>query len=82
MGFPSSPCGDRARKPNLVVVLFNRDLIDELQFRDERSPLKLFPVIEIRNVADYKVPAVDRGGVTLFQQPPQIIIMIGQLVKH
>ena len=71
-----------AREPDLVVVLPDLQAIYEFQLGNERPPPQRLQPVQVGNVADNKVPAVDRDSIPLPDQPPQIVIMIDQLVKH
>ena len=65
-----------------MVVLLDGQLIDKFQLGDEGSPPELLLIIEIWDITDHEIPAVDGEGMALLHQPPQIMVMIDQLVKH
>jgi len=64
-GISIKTVGHRTGKPNLMVVLLHRQLVDRIPTSQRMQPLQVFPIVEIGNISDHKMPAIDRDGVAL-----------------
>jgi hypothetical protein len=72
----------RPGEEDLMVRLFDAQLIDELKLRDKSSNLERALLVEIRDIAHNQVVAVESHGVAPIDQSPEVFVMTDQLVKH
>jgi hypothetical protein len=71
-----------AAKVNLVVILHDVNIVDEHQLGDEGCPLQRPRSIEIGNVANDQVRAVDSHGKALLAKAAKVVVTTGQFLKH
>ena len=64
---------DPANQSILVIVLDHGLLVDEDELRDDRAGLQPQFGVQIRNVADDEVPAVEGDGVPRIDQTPHVV---------
>lgn len=82
-GLPVQAVRNGAGKENLMVVLADSVLAEIDELRDNCTYLKFAFIVQIGNVThDEVVISVESDRVTLFYQPPDVVVMIDQLVKH
>ena len=73
---------NRPGKENLVIILNYLIFIGKNQLRDDGASLQFAFGVQIGDVADNQVVAIEGDGVPLLDQPPDVVVMIDQLVKH
>ena len=71
-----------AREKDLMVFLRDVLGIGEDQFRDERAPLEHALVIEIGDVADDQIVAIETDRETLLDETTKIVVTTDQFLKH
>src|SRR5207249_11609988 len=75
---PVEPVGRRPGKIDLVVILLHLLLVDKNELGDDRSPLELAILAQIWDVANNQVVAVKCDSVPLFNEEPEVVVMIDQ----
>ena len=61
-----------------MVALLDADRVNKLKHRDDGSHPKSLLTIQIRNIPYNEMGAIFPNGVALFEQPPNVFVMIGQ----
>ena len=61
-----------------MVALLDVDLVNKLKHRDDRSHRKSLLTIQIWNIPYNEMGAIFPNGVALFEEPPNVVVMIGQ----
>ena len=72
--------GHRPGEVHLVVVLGDAHLVNEFQLRHDGAPLQPALAVQVRDVPDDEVNAVNGYRVALFEQAAEVVVMTGQLV--
>ena len=67
---------------DLMVGLLHPLLVDKFELRNDCADLQFAFTVEIRNVSDNQVIAVEGNCVPPLDQTPEVVIMIYQLVKQ
>ena len=67
---------------NLVVRLRDAILVNEYEFRDQRARLQQPVSVKIRNITHDEVVRVERDRVALLDEPPEVVVMTDQSLKH
>ena len=67
---------------DLVVILPDTILVDEHEFRDQGHRSKHTCRVQVRNVAHDEVVRVERDCVALLDEPPEVVVMTDQSLKH
>ena len=74
--------GHRPGEEHLVVRLGDALLVYEFQLCDDGAHLQPTFAVQVRNIADNEVIAVEGNRVAPFEQTPEVVVMTGQFVKH
>ena len=64
------------------VLLLNAHIVDEDELRDERPGLEVLVLVEVGNVANHEIFAVELDRVAFIDEPLEIVVTTDQFAKH